>query len=59
MSGSAFCWSTKQTCIKFHMCSYGVVYLLLYIYVYIYSIYTCSLSLFDVCNNTVVVVVVN
>ena len=29
MSGSTFCWSTKQTCIKIHMCSYWVVYLLL------------------------------
>ena len=29
MSGSIFCWSTKHTCIKIHMCSYSVVYLLL------------------------------
>ena len=29
MSGSTFCLSTKQTCIKIHMCSYWVVYLLL------------------------------
>ena len=29
MSGSTFCWSTKQTCIKIHMCSYWVVYWLL------------------------------
>ena len=35
MSGSTFCWSTKQTCIKIHMCSYWVVYLLVYIYIYI------------------------
>ena len=29
MSGSTFCRSTKQTCIKIHMCSYWVVYWLL------------------------------
>ena len=34
MSGSTFCWSTKQTCIKIHMCSYWVVHLLLYIHIY-------------------------
>ena len=35
MSGSTFCWSTKQTCIKIHMCSYWVVYLLFTLTIYI------------------------